>query len=128
MSYQYPSPTTPPPPYDTGYPIPSQPAGMGMRSPGDPVKNEDDPATLHFDGKRESPDPGLATVDQAQGSDPANMGIGTDKKRGKLNYHRAGTACSKETPPPPPFPPATTRKSCARSSILTFIRSKLSEA
>lgn len=66
------------------------------------MKNEDGPATLHFDGKRESPDSGLATVDQAQGSDPANMGIGTDKKRGKLNYHRAGTACSKE--PPPLFP------------------------
>lgn len=94
MSYQYPSPTTPPPPYDTGYPIPSQPAGMGMRSPGDPVKSDADPATLHFD-KRESPDPGLVTADQAQGSDPANMGIGADKKRGKLNYHRAGTACSK---------------------------------
>lgn len=68
------------------------------------MKNEGDPATLHFDGKRESPDPGLATVDQAQGSDPANMGIGTDKKRGKLNYHRAGTACSKEIHTPPLFP------------------------
>ncbi|KAG8165231.1 hypothetical protein KVR01_005506 [Diaporthe batatas] len=93
MSYQYPSPTTPPP-YDTGYPIPSQPAGMGMRSPNDPVKSEADPAPLHFD-KRESPDSGMVvTADQAQGSDPANMGIGADKKRGKLNYHRAGTACT----------------------------------
>lgn len=96
MSYQYPSPTTPPPPYDTGYPIPSQPAGMGLRSPGQPVKNEGDPATLHFDDKRDSSeDPGMAAAEQAQGNDPANMGINADKKRGKLNYHRAGTACSK---------------------------------
>lgn len=93
MSYQYPSPPTPPP-YDTGYPIPSQPTGMGMRSPNDPVKSEADLATLHFD-KRESPDSGMVvTADQAQGSDPAKMGIGADKKRGKLNYHRAGTACT----------------------------------
>ncbi|KAK2610851.1 hypothetical protein N8I77_004246 [Diaporthe amygdali] len=95
MSYQYPSPTTPPPPYDTGYPIPSQSTGMGMRSPGQPVKDDGDPATLHFDGKRESSsDPGLATAEQAQGNDPANMGVNADKKRGKLNYHRAGTACT----------------------------------
>lgn len=124
MSYQYPSPTTPPPPYDTGYPIPSQPAGMGMRSPGEPVKTEGDPATLHFDGKRESSDPGLATADQAQGSDPANMGIGADKKRGKLNYHRAGTACSKE---PPPFPPRRRTMSRIQLSVLIIFCSKLPE-
>lgn len=73
-----------------------------MRSPGEPVKTDDDPATLHFDDKSGSTEPGLAAADQAQGSDPANMGIGADKKRGKLNYHRAGTACSKETNTPPP--------------------------
>lgn len=97
MSYQYPPPGTPPPPYDTGYPVPPHSTGMDMRSPGQPGRNGS-PA-MSFDLKRSSSHPNVKMdPSSAAGLDEQTMAAGGDKKRGKLNYHRASTACSKYYP------------------------------
>lgn len=94
MSYQYPPPGTPPPPYN-GYPVALHMAGMGMRSPDQPGRNGS--PNLSFDLKRANSRPNIKTDPDSEDS---NMASADNKKRHKLMYHRAAAACSK---PPLPF-------------------------
>lgn len=99
MSYQYPPPGTPPPPYDTGYPVPPHATGMDIRSPDQPGRNGS-PA-MSFALKRTGSHPKVRMeskvkmeLGSAPGLDEQTM-AGGEKKKGKLSYHRASTACSK---------------------------------
>lgn len=98
MSYQYPPPGTPPPPYDAGYSIPPHSSGMDTRSPGQPGRHESEPSPTSFELKRE-PHPDVRMVEGAPGQEQANMGASGDKKRGKLQYQRISVACSKKREP-----------------------------
>lgn len=89
MSYQYPPPGTPPPPYHD-YPIALHMAGMGMRSPDQPGRNGS--PSLSFDLKRANSRPHIKTD---QDSEDSNMASAPEKKGRKLNYHRAPAACGK---------------------------------
>lgn len=96
MAYQYPPPGTPPPPYDTGYPVPPHATGMDMRSPGQPGRNG--LPAMSFDLKRSGSHPNVKmNPDSAPGLDDQTMAAGGEKKKGKLSYHRASTACSKSS-------------------------------
>lgn len=131
MSYQYPPPGTPPPPYDTGYPLPPHSTGMDMRSPGQPGRNGlpamsfdlkrpgshpnvkidpnvkmdpdltsglDDMPAMSFDLKRSGYHPNIKMdSDSAPGLDDQTITASGEKKKGKLSYHRASTACSKSS-------------------------------
>ncbi|ROV99872.1 hypothetical protein VMCG_06287 [Cytospora schulzeri] len=93
MSYQYPPPGTPPPPYDAGYSIPPHSSGMDTGSPGQSGRNESDPSPTSFELKRSS-HPDVRMVERPPGPDQANMGASGDKKRGKLQYQRISVACT----------------------------------
>lgn len=95
MSYPYPPPGTPPPPYHVGYAIGPHGTGMGMRSPHQPGRNGS--PTMPFDLKRSDSHPNIKMDPSTPGSDDAKMSA-ADKKRNKLGYHRATTACSKRSP------------------------------
>lgn len=96
MSYQYPPPGTPPPPYNAGYPVAPHATGMGMRSPDQPGRTGGSP-TMPFDLKRSNSHPNIK-MDSTSLLDEANMATAAEKKRSKLGYHRASTACSKTFP------------------------------
>lgn len=127
MSYQYPPPGTPPPPYDTGYPVPPHSTGMDMRSPGQPGRNA--LSAMSFDLKRSGSHPNVKMdPSSAQGLDDQTMAAGGEKKKGKLSYHRASTACSKS--PSSSFRyhgPAVLEKSCILTRNL-LAKSQLSKA
>ncbi|KUI63296.1 hypothetical protein VP1G_10463 [Cytospora mali] len=93
MSYHYPPPGTPPPPYDAGYSIPPHSSGMDTRSPGQSGRNESDPSPTSFELKRSS-HPDVRMVEREPGPEQANMGASADKKRGKLQYQRISVACT----------------------------------
>lgn len=92
MSYQYPSPGTPPPPYNAGYPVVPHPTGMGIGSPDQLGRNGSPP--MSFDLKRSDSHGNIKMEPPTPGSDETKM-TAADKKRNKLGYHRATTACSK---------------------------------
>lgn len=101
MAYQYPSPGTPPPPYNTGYTVAPHMTGMPMRSPDQPGRNGS-PA-ISFDLKRATSQPNIKLDPE---SEESNMASAAEKKRNKLGYHRASAACSeKHHPNCPPTTP-----------------------
>lgn len=56
---------------------------------------------MPFDLKRSNSDPNIKIDEAASLVDEANMATAADKKRSKLGYHRASTACSKTSPKNP---------------------------
>lgn len=111
MSYHYPPPGTPPPPYDAGYSIPPHASGMDTGSPSQSGRNEGDPSPTSFELKRSS-HPDMRMVERAQGPEQANMSASGDKKRGKLQYQRISVACSKPPLEPLQRPPSRQSMPC----------------
>lgn len=72
-----------------------------MRSPDQPGRNGS--PTMPFDLKRSGSHPHI-NMEQPLSSadDEAKMASAVEKKRSKLNYHRASTACSKQRTPHSP--------------------------
>lgn len=72
-----------------------------MRSPDQPGRNGS--PTMPFDLKRSGSHPHI-NMEQPLSSadDEAKMASAVEKKRSKLNYHRASTACSKQRSPHSP--------------------------
>lgn len=97
MTYQYPSPGTPPPPYNTGYTVAPHMTGMTMRSPDQPGRNGS-PA-ISFELKRATSQSNIKLDPEIE---EANMAAAGEKKRNKLGYHRASAACSEKYPQRPP--------------------------
>lgn len=73
-----------------------------MRSPDQPGRNGS--PTMPFDLKRSGSHPHI-NMEQPLSSadDEAKMASAVEKKRSKLNYHRASTACSKQRTPHSPI-------------------------
>ncbi|PSR77214.1 hypothetical protein BD289DRAFT_486582 [Coniella lustricola] len=91
MSYaQYPSPGTPPPPYNAGCPVVTHSTGMDFGSPDQLGRNGSPP--MSFDLKRSDSQGKIKMEPPTPGSDEQKM-TAADKKRNKLGYHRATTAC-----------------------------------
>lgn len=93
MTYQYPSPGTPPPPYNTGYTVAPHMTGMTMRSPDQPGRIGS-PA-ISFELKRATSQSNIKLDPE---SEESNMAAAGEKKRNKLGYHRASAACSENYP------------------------------
>lgn len=94
MTYQYPSPGTPPPPYNTGYTVAPHMTGMTMRSPDQPGRSGS-PA-ISFELKRANSQSNIKLDPE---SEESNMAAAGEKKRNKLGYHRASAACSENYSP-----------------------------
>lgn len=69
-----------------------------MRSPDQPGRSGS--PTMPFDLKRSGSHPHIKMDQPTSADDEARMANAVEKKRSKLNYHRASTACSKQEPPP----------------------------
>lgn len=96
MTYQYPSPGTPPPPYNTGYAVAPHMTGMPLRSP-DQTGRNNSPA-ISYELKRATSQSNIKLDPESEDS---NMASAAEKKRNKLGYHRASAACSKIYQSPP---------------------------